>query len=196
MLVKLISDSRDTFCMQLEIQLITHHIEQLDSLALIRMMETKILLVCLKQKQTIYILLHTNVCAFWYVLFNDIPSLCGYSLWLYFAIQDLISTINQNHSIKSSHHINKANLRNLIAATGLAILLKFYPNHRFFSPCDLEIWWMTFKNNRAPLLYYIKLCPSFQSLAEFKLKLQSGNAQFGSNRQFFVPCDVEIWQMT
>ena len=56
---------------------------------------------------------------------------------------------------------NKANLRDLIAATGLAILLKFDPNHRFFSPCDLEIWWMTSKNNRAPLLYYIKLCALF-----------------------------------
>ena len=33
---------------------------------------------------------------------------------------------------------NKANLRDLIAATGLVILLKFDPNHRFFVPCDLE----------------------------------------------------------
>ena len=57
---------------------------------------------------------------------------------------------------------NKANLRDLIAATGLVILLKFHPNHRFFSPCDLEIWWMTLENNRAPLLYYIKFCASFQ----------------------------------
>ena len=57
---------------------------------------------------------------------------------------------------------NKANLRDLIAATGLVILLKFDPNHRFFSPCDLEIWCMISKNNRAPLLYYIKLCVSFQ----------------------------------
>ena len=57
---------------------------------------------------------------------------------------------------------NKANLRDLIAATGLVSLLKFDPNHRFFSPCDLEISWMTLENNRAPLLYYIKLCASFQ----------------------------------
>ena len=57
---------------------------------------------------------------------------------------------------------NKANLRDLIAATGLVILLKFDPNHRFFVPCDLEIWWMALQNNRAPLLYYIKLCASFQ----------------------------------
>ena len=57
---------------------------------------------------------------------------------------------------------NKANLRDLIAATGLVILLKFDPNHRFFSPCDLEIWCMTSKNNRALLLYHIKLCVSFQ----------------------------------
>ena len=58
---------------------------------------------------------------------------------------------------------NKANLKDLIAATGLVILLKFDQNHRFFSPCDLEIWWMTLTNNRAPLLYYIKLSALFQS---------------------------------
>ena len=33
----------------------------------------------------------------------------------------------------------------------------------FFVLCDLEIWWMTLKNNRAPLLCYIKLCASFQN---------------------------------
>ena len=117
-------------------------------------------------------------------------------------------------------HDNKANLRDLIAASGLVILLKVDSNHRFFSWCDLEIlmddlekqyctffiscqalciisnptmnsnwsyipemlnlgqnlwffsllwqcdfeiWWMTMKNNRAPLLYYFKLCASYQS---------------------------------
>ena len=34
-------------------------------------------------------------------------------------------------------------------------------NHWLISPRDLEIWWMTLKNNKAPLLYYIKLCASF-----------------------------------
>ena len=58
---------------------------------------------------------------------------------------------------------NKANLRDLIAATGLVILLKLDFNRRFFSPCDLEIWWMTPKNNRAPLLCYFKLFASFCS---------------------------------
>ena len=33
----------------------------------------------------------------------------------------------------------------------------------FFIPCDLEIWQMTWKNNRAPLLCYIKFCTSFLS---------------------------------
>ena len=32
---------------------------------------------------------------------------------------------------------------------------------RFLEPCDLEIWRMTLKNNRAPLLSIIKLCASF-----------------------------------
>ena len=55
------------------------------------------------------------------------------------------------------HLENKANLRDLIAATGLVI-----SNRQFFRPCDREIWWMTSKNNRALLLYYVKLCASFQ----------------------------------
>ena len=58
---------------------------------------------------------------------------------------------------------NKPNLKDLIAATGLVILLKFDPNHRIFSLRDLEIWWMTLKNNRAPLLCYFKLCATFRS---------------------------------
>ena len=61
------------------------------------------------------------------------------------------------------YQVNKANLRDLIAATGLVILLKLDSNRRFFSPCDLEIWWMTLKNNRAPLLCYLKLFASFCS---------------------------------
>ena len=32
-----------------------------------------------------------------------------------------------------------------------------------FSPCDLEIWWMTSKIYRAPLLHYIKLCAPSQT---------------------------------
>ena len=32
---------------------------------------------------------------------------------------------------------------------------------RFLEPCDLEIWLMTLKYNRAPLLSNIKLCASF-----------------------------------
>ena len=58
---------------------------------------------------------------------------------------------------------NKANLRDVIAATGPVILLKLDSNRWFFSPCDLEIWWMTSKNYRAPLLHYIKLCASSQT---------------------------------
>ena len=34
---------------------------------------------------------------------------------------------------------------------------------KFFSPCEREIWCMTSKNYRAPLLHYIKLCASSQT---------------------------------
>ena len=117
--------------------------------------------------------------------------------------------------------------------------LKLDSNRQFFRPCDREIWWMTSKNNRALLLYYVKLCASFQihwwiqtgftvqklsirveigdmlsrvtlkfdgwpwktigflfyatssfvqhfvPIGEFKLRLQSGNAQFGSKSMIF-----------
>ena len=38
---------------------------------------------------------------------------------------------------------------------------QFGQNRRFLEPCDLEIWWMTLKNNKAPLLSNIKHCASF-----------------------------------
>ena len=37
---------------------------------------------------------------------------------------------------------NKANLRNLTAATGLVILLKIGIKSSIFCPCNLEIWWI------------------------------------------------------
>ena len=49
------------------------------------------------------------------------------------------------------------------AATSLVILLKLDLNRRLISPCDLEIWWMTSNNSKAPLLYLIYLCASFQT---------------------------------
>ena len=113
-------------------------------------------------------------------------------------------------------------------------------NWGFFVPRDFENWRMTLKNNRTPLLYYIKLCVSLQlhrwiqtrvtvrkysirvkigdflsratlkidgwhwkiighlsyatssfehhfiAIGEFKLDLQSGNAQYGSKSTIFL----------
>ena len=36
-------------------------------------------------------------------------------------------------------------------------------NRWCFVPCDLEIWWMTLENNRAPLLCCLELCATFHS---------------------------------
>ena len=60
----------------------------------------------------------------------------------------------------------------------------------FFVPCDLQIWWMTLKNNREPLLCDVKLCASFQSHQWIKTWITV------QEWQFFVPCDLEIWRMT
>ena len=52
----------------------------------------------------------------------------------------------------------------------------------FFKPCDLEMWQLTLKNNRAPLLCYFKLCKSFR-----------GHIQTGvtvRNRPIWIKTDV------
>ena len=121
---------------------------------------------------------------------------------------------------------------------------------QFLEPCDLEIWCMTSKNNRAPLLCYFKLYVSFRShlwiqagvtvrkrpiwvkiddffsrvtlqfdawpwktighlfyatssfvhhfvaIGEFKLELQSGNSQSGSNSAIFRAVWPWNWRMT
>ena len=168
----------------------------------------------------------------------------------------MLPTDTQNYLICGRVHEraeplgNKTNLRGLIAATGLVFLLKIGFKSLIFGPCDLEIWWRTSKNNRAPPLYYVKLCASFQShrwihagvtirkcwiwvkiedflspvalkfdrwpwktighifsatsscvlpfiaISQFKMELQSGNTNFGSKSAIYVPCDLEIWQMT
>ena len=163
----------------------------------------------------------------------------GIKIWCHLHNND--SYIHYQHKLNCIS--NKTNLRDLIAVTGFVVLLKFDPNRRFFSPCDLEIWWMTSKN--TPFVYYIKLCVSFQIhrwiqtevtirkcsiwvkigdflphvpwkfdgwswktighlfyttsrfvhkfkfISEVKLKLQSGNAQFGSKSVIFFLYDLE-----
>ena len=56
----------------------------------------------------------------------------------------------------------------------------------FFVPCDLEIWRMTLKINRAPLLSFVH---HFIAIGKFKMELQSGNAEFGSKSAIFF-CSV------
>ena len=44
---------------------------------------------------------------------------------------------------------------------------------------------MTLKNNRAPLLCYVKIVASFQTIGELKLELRFRNAQLGSKSEIF-----------
>ena len=81
---------------------------------------------------------------------------------------------------------NNANLRDLIAAICLVILLKLDSNRRFFSPCNLELdgW----PRKIIGHLFYAtsSFVHHFKSIGEFKLDLQSGNTQFGSKLAIFL----------
>ena len=56
---------------------------------------------------------------------------------------------------------------------------------------------MTSKNNRAPLLYDIKLCASFHSHHSIQAGVTARKRSIWVKiGDFFVPSDLEIWQMT
>ena len=61
----------------------------------------------------------------------------------------------------------------------------------FFVPCDLEIWRMALKNDRAPLLCYVKLCASFHSHQWIQTAVQK-ILNSGKNRWFF--CRMGPWK--
>ena len=80
--------------------------------------------------------------------------------------------------------LNKANLRDLIAATGLETLIGL---------CDLEIKPMALKNNRDFLPCPFQLCVSFHSHQCIQLGL---TVRKRSNWHFFVSHDHKIGQTT
>ena len=59
-------------------------------------------------------------------------------------------------------------------------------NRRLFVPFDLEIWQMTLKTIGQFLYATSSFVHDFVAIGEFKLELQSGNAQFGSKSTIFV----------
>ena len=65
---------------------------------------------------------------------------------------------------------------------------------RFLEPCDLEIWQMTFKNNRAPLLQALYIIS--KPLVNSNWRCSSETPNLGQNQWFLEPCDLEIWQTT
>ena len=80
---------------------------------------------------------------------------------------------------------NKANLRDLKAATGLVISLKLDSNHRFLAGVTLKFDGWPRKIIRHVFYTTWSFVYHFISISEFKLELQSGNAKFGSNSTIF-----------
>ena len=70
-------------------------------------------------------------------------------------------------------------------------MLNLDKNRRLSVPCDLEISWMTLKNNRAPLLCDFKLCASFHS----HLWIPTGvTVQKGPVAFIWGHCHKKIWR--
>ena len=71
-----------------------------------------------------------------------------------------------------------------------------YGSKLAFFPCDLEIWRMALKINRAPLPCYFNRCASFFSATcEFKPELQSGKLPYW-DKIYVDLCDLDLWPLT
>ena len=75
-------------------------------------------------------------------------------------------------------------------------MLNLVQNWQFSVLCDLEIWWMTLTNNRAPLLCYFKLCKSFQSHRWIQTGVTVRKRSIPLKISYICPCDLEISRMT
>ena len=62
---------------------------------------------------------------------------------------------------------------------------------RFLEPCDLEIWRMTLKNNRAPLLCCFQLCALFHCHMWIQTGVRVRKAKWGVDL-----CDLDLWPLT
>ena len=97
-------------------------------------------------------------------------------------------------SIIADSDYNKANLRDLIAATGLVI--SNWIQIVAFSA------WVTLKFDgwaRKTIGHFytrLSFVHHLKSIGEIKLDLQYGNTEFVSQLAIFVPCDLDIWLMT
>ena len=94
----------------------------------------------------------------------------------------------------SQYKKNKVNLRDLIAATGLVILLELDLNHWFSAHATLKFDEWT-KRKVGHLFYTTSsFVHHYKSDGEFKLELQSEDIQFGPKSVIiFVSCDIEIY---
>ena len=61
-------------------------------------------------------------------------------------------------------------------------------NRWFFVPCDLEIWWMTLKNNRTPLPCCFKLFASFHSHRSIQAAVTVQKHHIWVKIVNFLPC--------
>ena len=90
--------------------------------------------------------------------------------------------------------LNKANLRDLIAATGL-VISNWIQIVNFSARVTVKFDGWPKKNNSA-LLYYVKLCASFQIHWWIQTGVYSPETLISGRHWWYViPCDLENWWM-
>ena len=113
---------------------------------------------------------------------------------------NLMNDLEKQYGTSSTLHLTLCIISNPLVIWNFSYspeMLNSGKNWRFFVPRDVEIWWMTLINHRAPLLYYIKLCAAFQSHWHIQTGVTVRERSIGVKiGNFFVPGDFANWLMT
>ena len=106
----------------------------------------------------------------------------------------MTSSWTKKLNLKLSQY-NKANLRELIVATGL-VISNWIQIVNFSARMTVKFDGWPRKTIGHFFYTTSSFVHHFKYIGEFKLDLQSRNAQFGRNWWYVIPCDLEIWWMT
>ena len=108
-----------------------------------------------------YVEIRYNICVIFTQLFRKFnPTLLICLIWG--AVNYLWRSLRRRLYTQHNNTLKQGKSEGFDSCDRSSNLTQIGFKSSIFSPCDLEIWRMTFKNNRAPLLCYFKLCASFQ----------------------------------
>ena len=116
---------------------------------------------------------------------------CELEIW-WMTLENIRASLRYYTKLCASFHIHRWS-QTWVTVRKRSIRVKIGD---FLSRMPLKFDEWLWKTTRHLFYTTLSFVHHFKAMGEFKLQLQSGNAQFGSKSAFFVPCDLQMWRIT